>query len=89
METQNTMLEKLIAKTEEDPDFRQRLLDNPRSGVKEALDIEVPDAFDIVIHEDDAHTAHLVLPPSAELSDAQLEQAAGGTQRCLQLQWLT
>lgn len=78
METQDSMLQKLIAKAEEDEDFRGRLLANPRSAINEALNIEVPDAFDIVIHEDDARTAHLVLPPSIELSDAQLQQAAGG-----------
>ena len=78
METQDTMLEKLITKTEEDPHFRQWLLANPRSAVKETLNIEVPDDFEIVVHADDDRTAHLVLPPSAELSDAQLQRAAGG-----------
>lgn len=31
-----------------------------------------------MVHEEDARAAHLVLPASAELTDAQLEQAAGG-----------
>ena len=78
METQDSMLQKLIAKAEEDEDFRGRLLANPLSAIKEALNVEVPDAFDIVIHEDNARTTHLVLPPSAELSDAQLQEARGG-----------
>lgn len=78
METRDSMLQKLIAKSEEDTDFRGRLLANPRAALKEALDIEVPDNFDVEIHEDDARTAHLVLPASAELTDTQLQQAAGG-----------
>ena len=78
METRDSMLQKLIAKSEEDTDFRGRLLANPRSALKEAFDIEVPDSFKVEVHEDDARTAHLVLPASAELTDAQLQQAAGG-----------
>ena len=78
MDTRETMLEKLVAKSEEDTDFRTRLLADPRSALKEAFDIEVPDDFNVEVHEEDARTAHLVLPVSTELTDAQLEQAAGG-----------
>lgn len=78
MDTKVSMLEKLLAKAEEDADFRGRLLASPRSALKEVFDIEVPDDFNVVVHEEDARTAHLVLPASAELSDAQLQQATGG-----------
>ena len=78
MESRESMLQKLVAKSEEDKDFRARLLADPRSVLKEALDIEIEGDFNIVIHEEDARTAHLVLPASSELTDKQLEQAAGG-----------
>lgn len=78
MDTRETLLEKLIAKTEEDTEFRGRLLADPRSALNEAFDIQVPDDFNVVIHEEDSQTAHLVLPASTELTDAQLQQAAGG-----------
>ena len=78
METKNSMLEKLMAKAEEDGDFRKQLLTNPKSALMESFDIAVPDDFKIVVHEDDARTSHLVLPASTELTDAQLENAAGG-----------
>ena len=78
METQQSMMEKLIAKAQEDADFRGRLVASPSSTLKEMFNFEVPEDFNIVVHEDDAQTAHLVLPASSELTDAQLEQAAGG-----------
>ena len=78
METQQSMMEKLIAKAQEDADFRGRLTADPSSALKEAFDIEVPEGFSVVVHEDDARTAHLVLPASSQLTDAQLEHAAGG-----------
>ena len=78
METRDSLLQKLFAKTEADTDFRGRLLANPRSALKEAFDVEVPDEFKLEVHEDDARTAHIVLPASAELTDSQLEQVTGG-----------
>ena len=78
MDTRETMLEKLVARSEDDIDFRTQLLTDPRSALKEAFDIDVPDDFTVEVHEDDARTAHLVLPASTELTDAQLQQAAGG-----------
>ena len=83
METQRSMMEKLIAKAQQDAGFRGRLVANPSSALKEAFDIEVPEDFSVVVHEDDARTAHLVLPASTELTDAQLQQAAGGEIPCL------
>ena len=82
METQQSMMEKLIAKAQEDTDFRGRLVASPSSTLKEMFNFEVPEDFNIVVHEDDARTAHLVLPASSELTDAQLEQAAGGGSWC-------
>lgn len=78
METRESMLEKLVAKAAEDKDFRSQLVADPGSALKEAFNIDVPDDFNIVIHEEDARTSHLVLPAPAELTDAQLEHAAGG-----------
>ena len=87
METRERMLQKLIARTEEDTDFRGRLVADPGSALKEAFNIEVPEDFSVVVHEDDARTAHLVLPASAELTDSQLQQAAGGGITCFDEWW--
>lgn len=78
METQQSMMEKLVAKAQEDTDFRRQLLSSPSVALKEAFDVEIPTDFNVVVHEDDARTAHLVLPASSELTDAQLQRAAGG-----------
>ena len=78
MNTRDSLLEKLVEKAEEDTDFRKQLLANPSSALKEAFDINVPEDFNVVVHEEDSRTAHLVLPATSELTDAQLQQAAGG-----------
>ena len=52
----------------EDPDFRERLIDDPRSTIAESTGHEVPDDVDIVVVENGPKTFHIVLP-SSELGD--------------------
>ena len=79
METQQSMMKKLIATAQEDTDFRGRLIADPSSALKQAFNIDVPEDSNVVVHEDDARTANLVLPASTELTDVHLQQAAGGS----------
>ena len=72
------MRERLIEKAVEDETFRARLLADPKDAVRDELGMQVPDEFTILVHEEAEHTSHLVLPPSAQLDEAALEQAAGG-----------
>ena len=78
MDTQNTIQQRLVDMAEEDGAFRERLIDDPRAAIRESLEVELPEDFNVVVHEEDAKTAHLVLPPSSALSDAQLDQVTGG-----------
>ena len=71
--------EHLIDKATADEAFRARLISDPKATVKEELGLTIPAEFNVVVHEDLADTAHLVLPPSARLGEADLQQAAGGT----------
>ena len=76
--TVGAMRERLIEKAVEDETFRARLLADPQNVVQDELGVKVPDGFTIKVHEEAADTGHLVLPPSSELDEAALEQAAGG-----------
>ena len=78
MYTQDSMQQRLIDMAEEDGAFRERLLADPRTAIRDALEFELPADFNVVVHEDGVRTANLVLPPSAELTDAQLDQVTGG-----------
>ena len=72
------MRERLIEKAVEDETFRARLLADPKDAVRDELGMQVPDGFTIEVHEEAEHTSHLVLPPSAQVEEAEMEQAAGG-----------
>jgi len=71
--SQARLWSQIIAHAWSDEDFKQRLLDEPRSVLAEH-GIEVPDGVDIRVVEDAAEVRHFVLPPPPddELSDEQL-----------------
>lgn len=78
MKTHEEMRSALVEKATQDQDFRARLLEEPNAAIEETLGITVPDAMSVKVLEDTATTAHLVLPPTAQLEVADLEAVAGG-----------
>ena len=78
MQTAQEMRSRIIEKAGNDPDFRERLLDDPRGAVARELGVSVPDSLTIRVHEEDAASAHLVLPPSSTLTEPELATVAGG-----------
>lgn len=79
MQSASEMREHLRAKAAEDADFRERLLASPKSTIEDEFSVEIPKTFEIKVLEDGPTTAHLVLPPPARLSEADLQAAHGGT----------
>ena len=61
-----------------DETFRQNLMADPKAALAEELGVNLPEGFAVEVHEEDAMKAHIVLPPSSRLSEADLAQAAGG-----------
>ena len=78
MTTASDLKAQILSKADEDSDFRARLISNPTGTIATEIGTTIPDGFDIVVHEDSATTAHLVLPPSPALTEAELETVAGG-----------
>ncbi|MCY4440160.1 MAG: NHLP leader peptide family RiPP precursor [Deltaproteobacteria bacterium] len=78
MTTATELKARILRKAEDDGEFRARLIADPKAAISAETGTTIPDGFDIVVHEDSATTAHLVLPPSGELSEAEMESAAGG-----------
>ena len=76
--TASELRERLIEKAATEETFRARLISDPKAAVQEEFGLTIPAEFNIMVHEDVADTAHLVLPPSAKLSEADLQAVAGG-----------
>ena len=78
MTTATELKAQILNRADEDGDFRARLIEDPKAAISAEIGADIPDGFDVAVHEDSATTFHLVLPPSPQLTAAELEQVAGG-----------
>ena len=78
MKSTNQIREQILDKATIDPEFRIRFKADPASALESDFGLSVPDGFNITVLEDDAHNAHIVLPPSATLSENELSAVSGG-----------
>jgi len=72
--------EMLTRRAIEDPDFRERLIDDPRSTIEEATGQAVPEDVEVVVIENSPNTFHIVLP-SLDLDLSELD-VVGGSSVC-------
>ena len=67
----------ILSKASEDDGFRARLIADPKATISHEFGADIPDGVDVVVHEESVTSAHLVLPPSPILTDAEPESIAG------------
>ena len=75
--TASELRDRLIAQAGEDDEFRARLLADPKATLREDYGLDLPESLNLHVHEDDLTTAHLVLPRSKKLTEAELQAASG------------
>ena len=78
MTTATELKDRILCRAAEDGEFRSLLIADPRAAIAAETGQTIPDGFDVMVHEESATTAHVVLPPSPRLTEADLETAAGG-----------
>ena len=77
--TATELRDQLFAKAADDDEFRSRLLADPRALLSDEYGIVLPENLRLHVHEEDATTAHLVLPRSRKLTEAELASASGSS----------
>ena len=78
MKTPQELRADIAARAGSDETFRQRLIADPKAALAEEMGISLPEGFDVEVHEEGGTKAHIILPPSSRLSEADLRAAAGG-----------
>lgn len=78
MQTIDELRDRLVDRAARDEGFRARLLADPNPAVESELGLRIPEGFSVVVHEENDSTGHIVLPPSSQLDDADLEQVTAG-----------
>ncbi|HEV8025670.1 MAG TPA: NHLP leader peptide family RiPP precursor [Candidatus Nanopelagicales bacterium] len=68
-------------RAEEDPDFRERLLADPRAVIAEVRGEALPEDLEVEIIENTPNKVHLVVP-AADLTDADTDAVAAGARHC-------
>ena len=75
-------IEQIVKRAQTDSEFRKLCLDNPDAAATEATGKNIPEDFTLRFVENQGADLTVVLPdmvdPSAELSEQELEQVAGG-----------
>ena len=56
----------LAGRALQDPDFRARLLEDPKRTIEEEIDLHFPATLSIKIHEEKLNELHVVLPVDLE-----------------------
>jgi len=56
----------LAARALQDPDFRARLLEDPKRTIEEEIDLHFPATLSVKIHEEKLSELHVVLPIDLE-----------------------
>lgn len=78
MKTPQELRASIAERAVNDEAFRSSLLADPKAALAMELGVKLPEGFDVEVHEEDGTKAHIVLPPSSRLSEADLRTAAGG-----------
>ena len=77
MRAQDDLRKDLMTKAADDERFRELLLKDPKSAVKDVIGIEVPDNINLHVHEESRSDIHLLVPSADQLSDEELESMKG------------
>ncbi|MGF1470871.1 MAG: NHLP leader peptide family RiPP precursor [Rubrobacteraceae bacterium] len=79
------MRQRLIQRSMEDEELRQRLLNDPKAAIEQEIGASLPEEVEIQAVEETQDTVYLVLPPKprsaaegSELSEQELQGVAGG-----------
>jgi hypothetical protein len=74
---------RLVQRSLQDEEFRQRLLDDPKGTLEQELGSGLPEGVQVRVVEESSDTIYLVLPSASvvggELSDQDLEAVAGAS----------
>ncbi|WP_246096626.1 NHLP leader peptide family RiPP precursor [Paenibacillus sinopodophylli] len=62
MTVKQTLQEQIVQKAWEDAEFKKQLIADPKTAVKEAFGVDVPDSIEVEVVEETASKYYLVLP---------------------------
>jgi len=75
----NVLIDRILKAAQESPEFREKLISNPKNIFELQSKFKLPEDFEIVVHEDTPNKLNIVLPSNVEeLSEVELSAVSGG-----------
>ena len=72
-------IDNIVKLAAEKPEFKEKLLNNPKKVIESILKTEFPNEFEVSVFEDTPSKLNIVLPDtSEELSSVELNAVSGG-----------
>ena len=78
MDDSANLNEIILARADEDSEFRQRLLAHPKQVLKQEFGLVIDQGHGLHVHEESDSVSHLVLPPKSKYSAKEREEAQTG-----------
>ena len=78
MDDSANLTKQILSRADEDSEFRQRLLEEPKQAIEQEFDLTLDDNHVLHVHEETDSISHLVLQPKSKYSDAEREEARTG-----------
>lgn len=78
----NEQISKIISKALKDPEFKKRLLQNPKKTIEAELKITIPGHIQLEVLEETEKKKYLILPKlsdKSEIREKELEAISGGS----------
>ncbi len=76
--TRSSVEQRLAEMAQQDPQFRSELKQNPKAALAKMFGGDLPDNVNVLVHEEDPNTVHLVLPAA----DANANSTSAATTYC-------
>ena len=83
MQSAEEMRAVLTQKAMDDPEFRAELIANPKEVMSREFGIQIPEEYNIMVHESNGYEIHLALPTGPDLTEEQLEAISAGLSCCV------
>jgi len=75
----DVLISRILKAAQESPEFREKLIANPKSIFENQSKFKLPEDFEIAVHEDSPNKLNIVIPQkSEELSEVELSAVSGG-----------
>ena len=78
LESQGDFYNEITKRALTDDTFAARVFADPKTAIRDDLGIDIPDFISVEVHQHSLDRVHVVLPPTEDLTEEQMEEILAG-----------